>query len=251
MSGLNIVRFSELTSQDVRQAVEGQLLVWPVGGIEQHGPHLPLNVDALIPEAFAEALCADRRAIMLPLLPISVRSLPQSGGGLQFPGTVFIEGDTFIDYLEQSLRSLASLPFRQLVIINGHYENEAFVFEALDKVRERGLLGQRSVLAFSWWSLVDEQWVGEHLPEFPGWHAEHAGITETSLMLHLHPHLVRTPRPDHEHPPRCGVYQLPLSQGASTQGVLSKTSTASADIGKRLFEHVRQQISGLLEEVDG
>ncbi|MGE7994029.1 creatininase family protein [Pseudomonas sp. NPDC089554] len=251
MSEHTVELFSELTSKEVRQAVEGRVLVWPIGGIEQHGPHLPLNVDALIPEAFAKAACIDQQAIMLPLLPISVRSLPQSGGGLQFPGTVFVEGGTFIDYLEQALRSLASLPFRQLVIINGHYENEGFIFEALDKVRGQGVLGQRSVLAFSWWSLVDERWVAEHLPEFPGWHAEHAGITETSLMLHLHPHLVRAERPDHEHPPRCGVYQLPLRADASTEGVLSKTSTASADIGKRLFGHVRQQIRDLLAEVEG
>ncbi|MNJ34370.1 creatininase family protein [Pseudomonas alkylphenolica] len=250
MSQENVERFCELTSQNVRQAVEGRILVWPIGGIEQHGPHLPLNVDALIPEAFAKALCLDHEAIMLPLLPISVRSLPQSGGGLQFPGTVFVEGGTFIDYLEQSLRSLASLPFRQLVIINGHYENEGFIFEALDKVRAQGGFGQRSVLAFSWWSMVDERWVAEQLPEFPGWHAEHAGITETSLMLHLHPQLVHAQRPDHEHPPRCGVYQLPLRADASTQGVLSKTSASSADIGQKLFAHVRRQIQDMVGEVD-
>ncbi|MBJ9975368.1 creatininase family protein [Pseudomonas sp. S75] len=237
-----VTLFSDLTSTQVHEAVRGKVLVWPIGGLEQHGPHLPLNVDALIPQAFAEALSVDVQGLLLPLLPISVRSLPQSGGGLQFPGTVFVEGGTFIDFIGQTLRSLSGLPYRQLVIINGHYENEGFIFEALDQMRQGGALQGRSVLAFSWWSMVRPEWVQEHLPEFPGWHAEHAGITETSLMLHLHPELVRAERPDHDRPPRAGVYQLPLRDDASNQGVLAMTSTASAEIGVSLFEHVREQI---------
>ena len=240
--------FAELTSESVRSAVEGRTLVWAIGGVEQHGPHLPLNVDTVIPEAFVEALASDCGGIVLPMQPLSVRSLPQSGGGLQFPGTLFVDGCTFVDYLADVLKSLSPLPFRQLVIVNGHYENESFIFEALDRVRCTGVFGERSVLAFSWWSMVSDGWVAEHLHDFPGWHAEHAGITETSLMMYLRPELVTPSRPDHEHPPRSGVYQLPLSQDASTQGVLSKTSGSSAHIGELLFEHVRQEIRSLVLE---
>ena len=240
------LHFCELTSTEVIEAVRDRVLIWAIGGIEQHGPHLPLHVDTLIPQAFAHALSLDIHGFMLPTLPVSVRSLPQSGGGLQFPGTVFVEGGTFIGLVEQTLRSLASLPFRQLVLVNGHYENESFLFEALDQVRQSGLLGTRSVLAFSWWSLVKASWVETHLPAFPGWHAEHAGVTETSLMLHLHPELVRDLRPDHDRPPRAGVYQLPLRDDASNQGVLTMTSSASANIGELLFNHVREEIRTLV-----
>ncbi|CCP01737.1 creatininase [Erwinia amylovora Ea644] len=241
--------FAEFSSESICSNVEGRTLIWAIGGIEQHGPHLPLNVDTIIPEAFAKALALDCRGIMLPVQPLSVRSLPQSGGGLQFPGTLFVDGSTFIDYLADTLKSLCSLPFRQIVIINGHYENEGFIFEALDRVRSTGAFAERSALAFSWWSMVSSTWVVENLPGFPGWHAEHAGMTETSLMMYLKPELVSCERPDHEHPPRCGVYQLPITAQASTRGVLSKTSGSSALTGKLIFEHVRQEIKNMVEGV--
>ena len=234
--------FSELTSAEVLSKVTGRTLIWPIGGIEQHGPHLPLNVDSIIPEAFAKALAGDVNGMLLPLQPISTRSLPQSGGGLHFPGTLFVDGQNFIHYIRDTLRALSCLPFQQLVIINGHYENEAFIFEAIDQLRALETMGQLRILAFSWWSMVHTPWIESHLPEFPGWHAEHAGITETSLMLYLRPDLVRPIRLDHQYPPRCGVYQCPPDPQASSQGILSKTSHSSTEIGRLLFCHVQQQI---------
>lgn len=240
--------FAEFSSESIFSNVEGRTLIWPIGGVEQHGPHLPLNVDTIIPEAFAKALALDCKGIILPVQPLSVRSLPQSGGGLQFPGTLFVDGCTFVNYLADTLKSLSSLPFGQIVIINGHYENEGFIFEALDRVRGAGAFGERSVLAFSWWSMVSNAWVADNLPDFPGWHAEHAGITETSLMMHLRPELVSPERPDHEHPPQCGVYRLPFAPESSTRGVLSKTSGSSARIGELIFDHVRQAIRATVIE---
>ncbi|WP_445496527.1 creatininase family protein [Photorhabdus sp. SF281] len=238
--------FAELTSEQVLTEVEGKTLIWPIGGIEQHGPHLPLNVDTVIPEAFARVLANDIAGFTLPVQPLTVRSLPQSGGGLEFPGTIYIDGPTFTTYMGRAIKSLCSLPFKQLVIINGHYENEGFIFEAVDELRTAGHFKDRSVIVFSWWSLVSDVWTREHLTDFPGWHAEHAGITETSLMLHLRPDLVRAERVDHENPPRAGIYQIPIKEEFSTRGVLSKTSGASAEIGSLIFEHVRQQILELV-----
>ncbi|XBS67981.1 creatininase family protein [Acerihabitans sp. KWT182] len=192
---------AELTSAEIEQAVTGKTLIWPIGGIEQHGPHLPLNVDSLIAKALSQRLAAKIDGFYLPVQPLSARSLPQSGGGLLFPGTVYIDGATFSHYLQRALASLCRLPFKRLVIINGHYENEAFIFEAMDELNGKGHFGERAVTAFSWWSLLPDAWIEANLPDFPGWHAEHAGITETSLMLYLHPELVRTERPDHPTPP--------------------------------------------------
>ncbi len=239
---------AELTSSEIERTVAGKTLIWPIGGIEQHGPHLPLNVDTLIPEALAHRLAGLIDAFYLPAQPLSVRSLPQSGGGLLFPGTIYIDGATFTHYLQRTIASLCRLPFQRLVILNGHYENEAFIFDAVDELNGNGTLGDRAVLAFSWWSLVPDAWIAAHLPDFPGWHAEHAGITETSLMLHLYPELVRQERPDHPSPPRAGIYHLPLdSAAASTRGVLSRTSGASATLGKHLFQQIIEQMVSLLK----
>lgn len=237
------------TSASVTTDVSDRTLVLPIGSIEQHGPHLPLSVDTLLAESFGAAMAAEVDGYLLPSLPIGVRSLPQSGGGLSFPGTVYMRGETFTRVLVETLTSLARLPFSRLIISNGHYENESFIFEALDELRDQGVLNGRDLIAFSWWSLVQDDWISANIPDFPGWHAEHAGLTETSLMLALHPALVRSPRPDNANPPPSGIYRYPTDPRAvSTQGVLSRTSMASASLGHALYNHVLQQFSAYLSD---
>ncbi|MEU5894949.1 creatininase family protein [Streptomyces venezuelae] len=243
----DVPRYGDLTSAQVRQAMDGATLVWPVGGLEQHGPHLPLSVDMDIPDALARQVVAEAGGLLLPGQPFSARSLPQSGGGLHFPGTVHIGGSTFIDYLTDCLTSLARLGPARLVVINGHYENEGLLFEAIDDCAQATLFPDTEVLAFSWWSLVTEEWLDEHIPHFPGWHAEHAGLTETSLMMYLRPDTVRAERPGHDAPPPAGVYRHPVDVDAiSNQGVLSSAVGASAELGESLFRHLVDGVVHLL-----
>ena len=241
-----MTEYWNLTSAEVVDAVSDGTLVLPFGATEQHGPHLPLNVDSVLAEEFATALAARLDGTVLPVQSIGARSMPQSGGGLAFPGTLYVPGEILIGYVRELLRSVARLPFRRLIVLNGHFENEGLLFEALDQLCQDGPLADREVLSFSWWSLVDEEWIRAQA-DFPGWHAEHAGHTETSLMLHLRPDLVRDVRPDHDHPPHAGVYAHPVDvTKASTDGVLSRTSAAGADAGKQLFEHVVARAAALV-----
>ncbi|MFE0425092.1 creatininase family protein [Streptomyces sp. NPDC058953] len=236
-------RYGDLTSTEVESAIRGATLVWPIGGLEQHGPHLPLSVDLDIPEALAAQIGSEVGGFVLPVQPISARSLPQSGGGSHWPGTLHLRGTTMIDYIGDTLASLAPLRPGRLVVVNGHYENEALLFEAIDDCRPRTAFPDTEITAFSWWSLVDDGWVAEHLPDFPGWHAEHAGLTETSLMLYLRPEAVRPDRPEHKTPPPAGIYRHPLdATRMSNQGVLSSTTGASAELGELLFWHIVDNI---------
>ncbi|GAA1500569.1 creatininase family protein [Streptomyces bangladeshensis] len=245
-------RLTDLTSTQVTDAVRGRTVVWPIGAVEQHGPHLPLSVDLLLAEAFADGIARELDAFTLPAQAFGARSLPQSGGGLQFPGTVHVTGGTLIDLLRETLTSLVQLPMARLVVVNGHYENEPFLFEALDQVRQQGLLDSTEVFAFSWWSLVRDTWTDAEIAEFPGWHAEHAGVTETSLMLHLHPDLVTAERPDHDRPPRAGVYLHPVDvEQISNRGILSSTSGSSAALGEKLLRHVLDEAVALVREGEG
>ncbi|MCS0603618.1 creatininase family protein [Streptomyces sp. LP11] len=246
------LRLTDLTSTQVTDAVRGRTVVWPVGAVEQHGPHLPLSVDLLLAEAFADGIARELDAFTLPALPIGARSLPQSGGGLYFPGTVHLTGGTLIAFLRETLTSLVQLPMSRLVVVNGHYENEPFLFEALDQVRGQGLLDSTEVFAFSWWSLVRDTWTDAEITAFPGWHAEHAGVTETSLMLHLRPDLVTDERPGHDRPPRAGVYLHPVDVGQiSNRGILSSTAGSSAALGEKLLRHVVDEAVALVREGEG
>ncbi|KUL36302.1 amidohydrolase [Streptomyces sp. NRRL F-4489] len=245
-------RLCDLSSAEVLAATAGRTVVWPVGSIEQHGPHLPLSVDTLLADAFARHIARELDALTLPAQPIAARSLPQSGGGLAFPGTVHVRGRSLLAFLEDTLESLCALPWRRLLIVNGHYENEPFLFEALDEVGRRPVAAGKEFIALSWWSLVDPDWLAARVPLFPGWHAEHAGLTETSLMLHLHPDLVADARPDHPDPPRPGIHLHPADVRRTTnQGVLSNTSGATAALGRDLFRHVVAAAVALVTEGAG
>ncbi|MFF0622435.1 creatininase family protein [Streptomyces sp. NPDC004296] len=242
----------DLSSAEILAATAGQTLAWPVGSIEQHGPHLPLSVDTLLADAFAQQIAYELNALTLPAQSIAARSLPQSGGGLAFPGTVHVRGQSLLAFLEDALESLCALPWRRLLVVNGHFENEPFLFEALDEVGRRPAAAGKEFIALSWWSLVDTDWLAKRVPLFPGWHAEHAGLTETSLMLYLRPDLVSAARPDHAHPPRPGIYLHPVDVNRTTnQGVLSNTSDATAALGKDLFWHVVSAAVALVSEGDG
>ncbi|MFJ3198511.1 creatininase family protein [Streptomyces griseoviridis] len=243
---------TDLTSSQVTDAVRGRTVVWPIGAIEQHGPHLPLSVDLILAEGFATEIARELDAYTLPAQAVGARSLPQSGGGLYFPGTVYVAGDTLVRFLRETLTALAALPMARLVVVNGHYENEPFLFEALDQVREQGLFDGTEVFAFSWWSLARDTWTDAEIPAFPGWHAEHAGVTETSLMLHLRPDLVTDERPDHDNPPRAGVYLHPVDVEQTThRGVLSSTSGSSAHLGEKLLRHVVDEATALVRDGSG
>lgn len=235
--------YGDLTSTEVRSAVAGATLVWPIGGLEQHGPHLPLSVDHDIALALGREVAAAVDGLLLPGQPISARSLPQSGGGGALPGTVHVRGATLIGYVEDVLSGLSGLEPARLVVVNGHYENEALLFDALDEHAHRF----REVTAFSWWSLVSDSWIDANLPDFPGWHAEHAGVTETSLMLYLRPELVRAERPVHDTPPAAGVYRHPVDAARmSNRGVLSSTTGSTAALGESLFWHLVDAVVVLL-----
>ncbi|MER6209297.1 creatininase family protein [Streptomyces sp. NPDC087305] len=240
-------RLTDLTSAQVPARVRGATLVWPIGGIEQHGPQLPLSVDLDIPEALAQETAVGSGAYLVPGQPLSARSLPQSGGGLGHPGTVYIRGTVLVDYLRDAVGSLAALEPARIVVVNGHYENEALLFEALDECRAAGALGATEIIAFSWWSLVAEDWIASRLPHFPGWHAEHAGVTETSLMMYLRPDLVTGEKVEHDTPPRAGVYLHPIDEAlASNGGALSSSTGATPELGEDLFWHIVDAMGDLI-----
>src|ERR1700719_5153029 len=92
-----------------------QLLVVPVGSLEQHGPHLPLDTDTRIAVAVARGACAGRRGVALaPPLPVGA-----SGEHAAFPGTLSIGSDALAVCLLELGRH-ASLHWPALLLVNGH-----------------------------------------------------------------------------------------------------------------------------------
>jgi creatinine amidohydrolase len=243
----------KLNSENVREEAGKGILVLPVGSVEQHGPHLPLTVDIEIPVRIASRVAETLKGFVAPAISYGARSLPQSGGSPDILGTIRVRGSVLTDYLKDVIAGYVSMGFRSIVVLNGHYENESFLFEALELCRQEGRLEGARIVALSWWSLVPQALLDKLFGDrFTGWHAEHASAVETSLMLHLRKDLVGPVRVDNATPPRAGIYTFPIEASKiSNRGVLGNTSSSSAEIGRALFEEICLQLSAVIREQMG
>ena len=133
MPGPRPYLMEEMTWQEVRDAAAAGLpAVLPIGSTEQHGPHLPLNTDALIPTEIALAAAQITPMIVAPAIHYGAMSRPLIGGGETFPGTVSLRAATLIATIREALLGLAKGGFTKLCLFNWHYENAAYLWEAAD-----------------------------------------------------------------------------------------------------------------------
>lgn len=146
---------------------EQRTVIVPVGSLEQHGPHLPLDTDTRIAAAVARR-AADDDPTMLLAPPVAYGASGEHEG---FPGTLSIGHSALRAVLVELGRSAGSWASR-LLFVNGHGGNLPTVPEAVAQLRGEG----RDV---AWFGCV-----------VPGGDA-HAGHTETSIMLALDAFLVR------------------------------------------------------------
>ena len=156
----------------------------PVGAIEQHGPHLPVSVDAAIIAGIVERVIAllpdDLPVTFLPMMPIG-----KSNEHIAFPGTLTLSADTLIRLWTEIGESVARAGIRKLVLLNSHGGQPQIMDIVARDLRVRLKM---FVVALSYWG------VGMPKGCFPSGEAEHGihgGSSETSMMLHLHPELVR------------------------------------------------------------
>ena len=244
MTKKNYIEYANLSWPQVVSALKEHILVLPTGAIEQHGPHLPLSVDIDIATEMAKSVATRIGGVVAPGISYGGRSFPHSGGGPAFPGTIHVQGGTLLQLYSEIIHGYSKAGARKILVINGHFENEGFLFEAIELCRESQTLSTTQVVALSWWSVVKDAVIDRFFGNmFPGWHAEHAGLCETALMLHLKPSLVGKTRPDNPSPPRAGIYDSREDgSGVALDGVLAQSSNATKTIGKQLFEHVSNEI---------
>ncbi len=226
-----------MTWEEYRDEVARRIIILPVGSLEQHGPHLPLNVDVVIPTSLAKTVCEELDGMVLP--PISYGYKAQGGGQL-FPGTTSLDGTTLINLTLDILRETYRHGGRRFLVLNGHYENTAFVTEAVELFGRA--VNDATVVILSWWDQVSDEMVDELFAEagFPGWELEHAAVTETSLVQYFAPELVREDRildDQSERMPKYSVFPPP-DDTLPKSGVPYKATHASREKGEQLAKHV-------------
>jgi creatinine amidohydrolase len=181
-------RYEKLTWPEINEAVtQRKVIVVPVGSTEQHGHHLPLDVDARLASSVCEL--AGLRAPELMLVMPTV-AYGYCNHVMDFPGTITIQPTTFVNMLLDITRSVAYHGFKRIILVNGHGSNAPLVEQA---GRQTNLLTDALCCTLSWWQLVADYWNTEVRESGRGGCA-HACELETSMYLHLKPDGVRTDR---------------------------------------------------------
>jgi creatinine amidohydrolase len=239
-----------MTWEEYRSEIEDGILVLPVGATEQHAKHLPLGVDSIITENIALSLADRIGALVAPTLTYGYKSQPSSGGGPLFPGTIDLNGATFTNLVHDILMELLDDGWQKIVVLNGHFENEAFLVEAADLVLRKQESPFPKVLITSWWSNISSELVPKIFDEveFAGWELEHAAIVETSVMMYFAPDLVHEDRFLEEGLEKIPTYHCfpPSRTLLPASGCLHTARSSSDEKGRLIVENVVENIEAFL-----
>lgn len=205
------------------------VLVVPVGSLEQHGPHLPLDTDTVMAAEVAARVAAARPGAWVTP-PIAIGA---SGEHQHFPGTLSVGTEVLRDTVVELVRS-AGAHWSAVLIVNGHGGNA----NALDRAEQTCRYEGRRV-AVAHVGLVGMD--------------AHAGRAETSMLLHLAPHRVRL---DLAEPgdirPLTDLLPILRRHGVravSPTGVLGDPTGASETEGAALLDAVTDRVVGVLDRL--
>ncbi|MBU0725351.1 MAG: creatininase family protein [Alphaproteobacteria bacterium] len=241
------------------------ILILPMAAIEQHGPHLPLCVDADLNAGIVERALGRLQA-SLPILVLPLIEIGKSNEHQGFPGTLTVSAETLIRQCTEIAESVARAGFRKLVLFNSHGgQPQIMDIIAVDlRVRLEML-----VVAANWYDFGLPAEIPPELraemPEgfFPAdelAHGIHGGAVETSMMLHLEPHKVRLDRLGNftsrmselaqTHPLVAQTGFAWMTQDLHYAGALGDATLADARKGRMIVEHAAEKLAGLLMEID-
>lgn len=230
--------------------------VLPVAAVEQHGPHLPVSVDASI-NAGILARTLEILPPELPVLALPMQSVGCSVEHIRYPGTLTSTPETLIALWTDIGESVARAGVRKLVLLNSHGGQPQIV----DIVCRR-LRGKAGIFAVGCqWSRLGRAPSLVLTPE-EAQHGIHGGLVETAVMLRLQPERVGM---EHAQDFRSAwlekgnAFSTLVPEGAvgfgwETQdlhpaGALGDASAATAEIGDAVVEHAAARLATLLEEV--
>lgn len=179
--------FAAMTWEEARDAAgPGAVAILPVGAIEAHGPHLPLETDVIIAEAMARAGAARLTARGMTVVVLPSLAYTSAAFARGFAGTISLRPETVTAMLVDLGQSLAHQGFGVLAVANAHLDPEHLT--SLDVAV--GAIRRDTRLAVAFPNLATKPWALRLTEEFRSG-ACHAGQFETSVLLATRPELVR------------------------------------------------------------
>ena len=252
-------RFAEMIWNEIKDASDqDRVAVLPVATYEDHGPHLPVDVDVLLCSEICDRAVAriPSEAVMAP--PVTHGYSPHH---MDFHGTLTIDWDVFIKYVKNVCCSLVHHGFKRILIVNGHGSNTSPVdlSARLSNIEYQGKILCATV---NHWGLRKSREVGKALRESSYGGTSHAGEYETSLYLALKPDLVDMTKAVDErssfspsfqtdllagsHPEGSVANLVPYWSSQTASGVKGDATRATVEKGKQFL---KAAIEGLIELV--
>lgn len=232
------------------------IAVLPIAAVEQHGPHLPVGVDAMVAEGQVRRVIAllpdDLPATFLP-----VQAIGKSNEHISSPGTLTIDWETVTKAWLDLGDSIARAGIAKLVIVTSHGGNVPIMDIVAREMRVRH---DMLAVATSWSRFGQPEGV---FPAHEFSYGIHGGDIETSLMLHLHPelvdmslaedfastqqHMIQEMKRLRAHGPSQYGWK---AQDLNPKGVVGNAGNASAEKGRLSLDHAARGFIELLEDVD-
>jgi creatinine amidohydrolase len=173
---------------EFRDLPRDTMAVLPVAAIEQHGPHLPLSVDADLNAGILDRALA-RLDAALPVLVLPAQVVGHSPEHARFPGTLSLSAETILALWTEIGAGVARAGIGKLLIFNSHGGQPQLVDLVCQRLRSAHRL---FTVGVSWFDLPQPEPRG--LPATEMRWGIHGGAIETAMMRHLHPQTVREAR---------------------------------------------------------
>ena len=251
-------RWDALAWTEFRDLPKDCVAILPVAAIEQHGPHLPVSVDAAL-----NAGIVDRALGLLPVdMPVVVlpaQNVGHSPEHARFPGTLSLGADTILALWSELGAGVARAGIRRLLIFNTHGGQPQLVELVCRRLRaSHGLFA----VGTSWFDLARSDPAEACLPVAERRWGIHAGAIETAMMRHLHPGDVREAAVGNFAPawarhaagntqlaPHGGVGFGWETQDLNPSGAIGDARLGDAALGARIVDQAAAALATLLEEI--
>jgi creatinine amidohydrolase len=231
------------------QARQNAIVILPVASLEQHGPHLPVEVDSLLGETVAARTATKLLAKSQPALVLPVLWTGLSEHHMSFGGTVTLDNAAFAALVEGVIRSVLRHGFRRIALLNAHGGNENALRTITDDLTPK--LGV-PVVQFTYWYAAAVA-IAKILQTQGG--LQHACEAETSMMMAVRPDLVAVDRiplakanttPDVSDIAGGGVYLWRSIGSRSASGVIGNPEAATPEKGEALFDAISTALADKL-----
>ncbi|HEY6257599.1 MAG TPA: creatininase family protein [Xanthobacteraceae bacterium] len=239
----------ELTFPEISGKLKpSSILCLPLGAMEQHGAHLPLNTDSVVAEELTRALIA-RWGEEFDLWRLPTLSIGLSREHDWAPGTLSLSVQSFAGLIKDMAREIVrALPARNLAIVNGHGGNRGILENLLQEITGDHALNACVIHPFD----LARTAAPSEVPDV------HGGLGETSVMLALAPDLVRTDMiASAPHPPAPGNIAATIFDRGVTWpwrtddprlaqgGIIGDPRAASAEQGRAMVEGMVEAARGV------